>query len=334
MTLRGDDELADELRAILAAEGPSAPVVFDADPARLQGGLSADLFTFRLRSGPPDLVGLDLVLRVAPPSACPMGECVIQRTLADLGFSVPNVYRVGTSNHDETYMVMQRVAGRPLFEALGPRRAFAAAPVQLAALMYELHAIDPTPVRDALTRSGCEEQLDGTVRALREVEHWCEHLEQRGTGLRRWLDDHLPIGRPQVVCHSDLHALNVLVDGDRRSLIDWEMATLAPPEFDLARTKVLFRSIPMPLPAGTRPILSRMGRTSASAFERAYAQHRAVSTDDLVWFEVLHAARMLALISAGSSARSESSRSVAEAWAPARRSLVAQIRGATGLALV
>lgn len=39
---------------------------------------------------------------------------------------------------------------------------------------------------------------------------------------------------PQVVCHRDLHGLNLLVDDDRvAAVLDWEMAVLAPREYDL-----------------------------------------------------------------------------------------------------
>jgi Ser/Thr protein kinase RdoA (MazF antagonist) len=39
---------------------------------------------------------------------------------------------------------------------------------------------------------------------------------------------------PRVLCHTDLHTWNVLVDAGRRPwIVDWDEAVLAPPERDL-----------------------------------------------------------------------------------------------------
>ena len=43
-----------------------------------------------------------------------------------------------------------------------------------------------------------------------------------------------------MVCHGDFHPLNVMVDGERASVIDWTDAGLGPREADVARTLLLF----------------------------------------------------------------------------------------------
>ena len=45
---------------------------------------------------------------------------------------------------------------------------------------------------------------------------------------------------PPVVCHGDFHPLNVMVDGERASVIDWTDAGLGPREADVARTALIF----------------------------------------------------------------------------------------------
>ncbi|MFZ1530454.1 MAG: phosphotransferase, partial [Ferruginibacter sp.] len=41
-------------------------------------------------------------------------------------------------------------------------------------------------------------------------------------------------GSNEVLCHGDIHPFNLLVDGDRWTLIDWSTAVLADPHYDLA----------------------------------------------------------------------------------------------------
>ena len=63
------------------------------------------------------------------------------------------------------------------------------------------------------------------------------------------------------MCHGDLHALNVLVDGDQLTVIDWELAALGDPAFDIARTKLLLHAVPMDIPSAARPVIQHLGRT-------------------------------------------------------------------------
>lgn len=62
----------------------------------------------------------------------------------------------------------------------------------------------------------------------------------------RWLDDHTPGSGPDVICHGDLHPLNVLID-DRGStwLLDGTTATIAPKEMDIGLTAGLLRCAPI-----------------------------------------------------------------------------------------
>jgi hypothetical protein len=83
---------------------------------------SADLFRFRLSGGPPDLTGRDLVLRVRPPRTGSLGECVVQRELADLGYPTPAVLRAGTLDDSRPHLIMVQVDGASMFEACGPAR--------------------------------------------------------------------------------------------------------------------------------------------------------------------------------------------------------------------
>ena len=41
------------------------------------------------------------------------------------------------------------------------------------------------------------------------------------------------INLPRVLCHNDIHGWNVITQGDRLVLIDWEGLRFSPPEADL-----------------------------------------------------------------------------------------------------
>jgi len=108
---------------------------------------------------------------------------------------------------------------------------------RLAELLRRLHALQvPSSVRTvdlATTVHGYLRTLDErgirnglTLPSLREC------ADKAATQLRK--------GSTAVLCHNDVHHLNV-VDGDRLRLIDWEYAGVGEPLFDLASVCVYHR---------------------------------------------------------------------------------------------
>jgi aminoglycoside phosphotransferase (APT) family kinase protein len=101
---------------------------------------------------------------------------------------------------------------------------------KMAALLRSVHALPiPQPARlmapadwvnlygAALSRAG------GTID---------QELRRRAAARLAWLAE-LP-GAAGVVCHSDLHALNLILAGESSVLIDWEYAHVSDPLWDLA----------------------------------------------------------------------------------------------------
>ena len=78
---------------------------------------------------------------------------------------------------------------------------------------------------------------------------------------------------PAVVCHGDFHPLNVIVDGEAATVIDWTDAGLGDPMGDVARTALLLRVAGV---ATTAPALRTALRSTAPALSgmylRAYRQ--------------------------------------------------------------
>jgi aminoglycoside phosphotransferase (APT) family kinase protein len=315
------------IRIALAEPGARAPEL-DGRTARLEGGRSADLFRFRLGCGPGDLTNRDLVLRILPTKSS-AAEGIIQAAVANLGYPAPEVLRSGTTDGSRSYLVMPFVHGDRLFDALGPGRALRQVPARLATLMLALHRLDPEPVRQALG-GAAPAALDARRRAREEIElALSDHPSRRA--LRNWFDRNEPAHAADVVCHGDLHALNVVVAANGDRVLDWELAAIGEPAFDLARTKLLLHAVPMEMGRLARHLVQRLGKGIAARFEAAYRRDRPVPDDALRWFEALHAARVLVLVrAAGRSARASS---VVDAWRPTVPLLADLLESRTGVRL-
>lgn len=110
----------------------------------------------------------------------------------------------------------------------------------------------------------------------------------------RWLDKHTPAPGPDVICHGDLHPLNLLIDERGASwLLDWTAATIAPKEMDIGLTAGLLRCAPIAAPRMLSPVISRITNLLAESFidETATTTVNRASVD---WWEALQHARCLA----------------------------------------
>jgi aminoglycoside phosphotransferase (APT) family kinase protein len=320
------------LERVLGGATAEMKVELESGPSRLVGGRSAELFRFRLSKAPAGLAGRDLVLRLLPDRAGSMDECVIQAAVAKLGYPAPEVVRAGSFDGTRTYMIMEYVEGTSLFEAQGPFRAFRRVPPRLAELMLALHRLDPAPVRQALAKLGAPAALEARGRALADVDTSLAAIEHPAhAALHRWFEQHQPDRGREVVCHGDLHALNVLVDGDT-AVIDWELSALGDPAFDIARTKLLLHAVPMDLSRAARPLIQRLGQRAASRFEDAYTSTSPVPSEAIRWYEALHAARTLGLVLTNR-AGSHPAAVVLQAWQPTLPLLARSLKRLTGVAV-
>ena len=107
----------------------------------------------------------------------------------------------------------------------------------------------------------------------------------------RWLfADPPPTGR-RVIGHGDLHPFNLLVDGERWTLLDWSTALVTDPAYDLAFTTLMLSHPPLAVPAPLRPIISMAGAAIARRFFAAYrkASGNVPDPQTMDWYTSLHA---------------------------------------------
>jgi aminoglycoside phosphotransferase (APT) family kinase protein len=198
---------------------------------------------------------------------------------------------------------MDRAEGQPLLANLDLRRALATLPRVLgglpgilAARLVALHRLDPEPTRQALEAAGVLDQVNGTAGLLTPLSN--SPAVDRVGGLRDavdWLHMNEPSTRRTVVCHGDLHPLNLLAVGTNvTAVIDWTGARLADPAYDVACTAVLVAQAPLAAPAAVQPALRAVGRSLARRFVKHYRRSSALDADQLRWYEAWQYTRILA----------------------------------------
>jgi aminoglycoside phosphotransferase (APT) family kinase protein len=172
----------------------------------------------------------------------------------------------------------------------------------------------------------------GAERVLAEVREAIEAAESpRLVDGVSWLIESRPARASEVVCHGDLHPGNLLARGGQLvALLDWELATLAEPEFDVARTFVLLRSAPGGDSRFGRWLRQRLGRLGARGFLSAYAS---ADPRRLRWYEALHCLRIIALAVEARVGSERQSARVTTLWDPLVDVLAERFRRLTGIAL-
>jgi aminoglycoside phosphotransferase (APT) family kinase protein len=137
------------------------------------------------------------------------------------------------------FLLMDRVTG----ESIGPRvvrrpelaAARARLPIQMAAQLARIHALDPTALdflpRPPGNRSPALHALDYTRRVIDAIDLQNPALE---FGLR-WLAQCAPSCKHLTLIHGDFRVGNLLVGPDGlNAVIDWEFAHVGDPHEDLA----------------------------------------------------------------------------------------------------
>jgi thiamine kinase-like enzyme len=156
--------------------------------------------------------------------------------------------------------------GQPQAARLGVDRANECAVLRAAAaagLAPAVHACEPscgllvTRFIDGRTWTAADVQRTGNLRRVGErlLAHdaTAELLAERAAAAFARIGDG---GYGTVMCHNDLHPLNLLDDGDRLWLVDWEYGGCGNPLFDVAS----FLALHDLGPAGTELFLDAYGR--------------------------------------------------------------------------
>ena len=232
-------------------------------------------------------------------------EIAIQRSVAQQGYPAPTVHLADATDATlgRPFILMDRAEGQPLLANLDLRRALATLPRILSTLpailatqLGALHRLDPEPTRQALATAGVLDQVDSSAALLKPLSNspGVAHV----TGLRdavEWLHANEQPTRRAVVCHGDLHPLNLLAVGTNvTAVIDWTGARLADPAYDVACTAVLLAQAPLAAPAAVQPALRAVGRSLARRFVKQYRRRNDLDADQLRWYEAWQCTRSLA----------------------------------------
>lgn len=269
------------------------PVTVHGAPTTIGGGLDSYLHSIALHGAalPAEWHG-PLVVRLLPATdrdEQAAREVAVQRWCAQRAFAVPTVVAVfaaGELFHLPT-QVMQRVPGLPMLAAItkAPWRAGRLVDL-LAATAHRLHGLPtdgwPGPSQPTAT---VDQRLGLPRRAVESL-----GLPELSAALARAETvAPLAVGSERVVCHGDFHPLNVMVDGDAATVLDWTDATLGPREADVSRTLLLFHVASIAANgAAERAALRVVGPWLERRYRRAYLAHAELDPVLLQRWEVLH----------------------------------------------
>jgi aminoglycoside phosphotransferase (APT) family kinase protein len=298
--------LLDVLRQRAKAPG----LRFASSPERIGGGFWAEILAVHIEGGPTDLNG-DVVVRIMPEARIARRETAVQEEVVRQGFPAPRVLLSGEADDGlgRAFMVMERVQGRPpLPEVMGTTalaaigRAAIRLPDLLARTAARLHALDPGPLRS---------KLEGVDGALVDVGDLLALLAERASEAQRpdlaAAAQHMLSTRPpserEAICHGDLHPFNILVDDDGQiTVVDWTVALMADPAFDLGFTAMIMALAPIAIPRPLRRPVRAASRWGSREFLRRYRHHAPANesslTDDvLAWYTAVHGLRALVEVS-------------------------------------
>ena len=240
------EEVGRRLLAYLAIPG----LAYRQMPTPFSGGWETYTYALRFRAHPdlPSPLRGPLVLRVYPsPEGLPraLHEFAAQELLVRRGFSVPRpvTLEAGTGVFGGPFLLIERVAGRTLIEAMRRRPwrlwDLAARMARFHAWLHELPAdgfpSDPNPF---LSRR--LDELDALIRVY--------GLCGLKPGLA-WLSLHRPPpARTRHVLHLDLHPLNLLEsEGGELTGLDWADSDVGDRHADVANTLMMVRCLPAPV---------------------------------------------------------------------------------------
>ena len=289
-----NDELLGELRRVIGVDD----LAFAEAPEKLSGGFFTTNFRFRLVGASSPWDG-PLVVRLFPPVIADdsvVQEAVVQRGLAAAGLPTPAVlhFDLAARVDGRRYFVMEFLSGGPLLAGIGVGPIIRNGPRILRGLSQmtadvqaRLHAIDPAPI---------VAQLDAPATVDRFFGHLQRLIDRGADGFAdglRWLVDHRPTEREAlVICHGDVHPGNLLVDknGNLTAILDWTVATLAEPAFEVGFTTMALSLTPIDAPRTVQRLAMRFGRGIARRYVNAYTALRPADVSAQPYYEALRCA--------------------------------------------
>jgi aminoglycoside phosphotransferase (APT) family kinase protein len=225
----------------------------------------------------------------------------VQNTLRDAGFPAPHVIAVEEDPQflGAPFLVMEHVDGHVIDSVPGLDPWLGEQPATRQRALQQTF-VDTLAALHALPWRGTA--LDGTLRRglHDELAYWFDYVEWAGDGApaRRltdalaWCRDACPTDEPEpAVLWGDARFGNVIFTDDRRvaAVIDWELATLGPPEMDLA----WFLALEALTAKATGARVA--GFDDRATVIASYEQHLGRAVVDLAWHEVFALVRSVAI---------------------------------------
>jgi aminoglycoside phosphotransferase (APT) family kinase protein len=335
-----DSERVARLLGVLREASSSPDLTYATAPEPLTGGFYAELFAFSLKDLPSDWPA-DLVARVMPDTELAKKETAVQAAVASAGYPTPMVRASGGPEHGlgGAFLVMDRARGAPLLNGinglgavLSALRTLRAIPDVLAPSMASLHALEPSLVRDRLEpKTNFPLTLEDFLVELRKVA--AEYQRSDLEAVADWLIEHPLPPRPQVICHGDLHPLNLLMDGERAWVLDWSTALLAPRTFDVGYTSLLLQEPPLIVPPMVRGAVRRISAGLAHRFVRRYEQLSETTIDpaELRWHQGVTCLRALVEVAGWTREEGAIEARVGHPWLLCQKSFASRLATLTGI---
>jgi aminoglycoside phosphotransferase (APT) family kinase protein len=277
--------------AAWASEHFGGPVAVDGSPSNIAGGFDSFIHAVDLTGDelPPEW-RRPLVVRMLPThDRAPQArrEAAVQGWSADHGYAAPRALAVlgPDDGFDLPTQVMERAPGTTMLDAFTAKPWRAGRLVdQLATLALRLHAL-PTDGFPADGATLVDHRLNLSRHVVSQLDRprLAAALERAETLADTAMDG------PPVVCHGDFHPLNVMVEDDDASVIDWTDAGVGPREADVARTALLFHVARIAASSAIeRQALRLAGPWLSKRYLRTYRSGASLDDERMRVWEILH----------------------------------------------
>lgn len=261
------------LQAMLDAHACGAPALKVTGFSRAGSGYSKD--TFFLDAHDQNGSAVPLVIRrdlpFGPTNTTVADEFSLLQALAkkDLPIAEPLFLErqlLGTSA-----MIVRRIGGTPGIDSEQQPKQVLAICDQLAAIMAQLHNIDPAEAGLAIDADPA-----ATLRAYICTwrDHWLQHREESSPTIAlalNWLMENVPANLESVsIIHGDIGFHNMLIEnGHVSALLDWEFAHVGEPAEDLEYCRQAIEPL-MPWSAFMERYIAHGGKPYSEVAARFY----------------------------------------------------------------
>ena len=146
----------------------------------------------------------------------------IQKFLFDAGLPVPEVYDVRKINESETILEMAYIESKPLPDDSANIDAWIKNKKEMIKLQCMIYAVDA---------GGLPKLSDYIAKEIKSTPYLTEHIKEKSIDLLYRLDT----GKTNL-CHGDFHPGNIIYDGEKYWVIDWEEPSRGDPAADACMT--------------------------------------------------------------------------------------------------